>query len=144
MSANWAGKTGNIDFANENNIKDGKYIYSFRGGASGSMDRLDITGVTTWMAITYGSMAETFSTGSSYALSGFYIYIRKDATHRYFRFNICSLYMESLSTNLYPDSTAIIGDKIWVHNYQELGVTKLTWLYSLRNSGTELHRMLLY
>lgn len=144
MSANWAGKTGNIDFANENNIQDGKYIYSFKGGASGSMDRLDITGVTTWRAIAYGSMAETFSTGSSYALSGFYIYIRKDSTHRYFRFNICSLYMDSLSTNIYPDSTSVLGDKLWIHNYQELGVTKLTWLYSLRNSGTELHRMLLY
>ena len=144
MSANWAGKTGNIDFANENNIQDGKYIYSFKGGASGSMDRLDITGVTTWKTIVYGSMTETFNTGSSYVLSGFYIYIRKDSTHRYFRFNVCSLYMESLSTNLYPESTAVLGDKLWVHNYQELGVTKLTWLYSLRNSGIELHRILLF
>lgn len=144
MSANWAGKTNNIDFANESNIQDGKYIYSFRGNATGSIDRLDITGVTTWKAIVYGSMTETFNTGSSYALSGFYIYIRKDNTHRYFRFNVCSLYMESLSTNLYPDSTAVLGDKLWIHNYQELGVTKLTWLYSLRNSGIELHRILLF
>ena len=144
MSADWAGKTNNIDFANESNIQDGKYIYSFRGNGTGSIDMLDITGVTTWKAIVYGSMTETFNTGSSYALSGFYIYIRKDSTHRYFRFNVCSLYMESLSTNLYPDSTAVLGDKIWIHNYQELGVTKLTWLYSLRNSGIELHRILLF
>lgn len=27
--------------------------------------------------------------------------------------------------------------------YQEAGVEKLVWIYSLRNSGTEVHRMLI-
>lgn len=52
-------------------------------------------------------------------------------------------YMEPLTTNLYADGAALVGDKTWIWNYQEAGVTKLSYLYSLRNTGTELHRMAL-
>lgn len=42
MSANWAGKTGDANWANISDIKDGRYIYSFRGGGSSALDRLDL------------------------------------------------------------------------------------------------------
>ena len=51
--------------------------------------------------------------------------------------------MEPFTTNLYPDGTAVIGDKLWLKDYVESGVVKLSWVYSLRNTGTEVHRMLL-
>lgn len=51
--------------------------------------------------------------------------------------------MEALATNLYPDGAALLGDKMWLKTYMENGEEKLTWLYSLRNTGTELHRLLL-
>ena len=51
--------------------------------------------------------------------------------------------MEPLSTNLYPDGTALLGDKVWVKDYVESGVVKLSWVYSIRNTGTEVHRLLL-
>ena len=41
MSANWAGKTGDANWANVSDIKDGRYIYSFRGGGA-LLDRFDI------------------------------------------------------------------------------------------------------
>ena len=147
MSANWAGKTGDTNWANENDIKDGRYIYSFRAGATGTLDRFDIAGGTAgagaWQNIVYVSNGETFTSGSAYGLQGRYIYIRKDATHRYFKYSIRGNYMEPLSTNLYPDGAALVGDKLWLKAYKEAGVEKLVWLYSLRNSGTEVHRMLL-
>lgn len=146
MSANWVGKTGNAKYANESNIQDGKYIYSFRGGSA--LDRFDIAGGTAgagaWQNIVYIGLVESFNTGSAYALSGEYIYIRKDASHRYFKYSITGFSLTPVTSNLYPDGTAIVGDKLWIKNYQESGVTKLTWLYSLRNTGTELHRILLY
>jgi len=36
----------------------------------------------------------------------------------------------------------VLGDKVWVKNYDDAGVIK--WLYLLRNSGTELFRLPLY
>ena len=51
--------------------------------------------------------------------------------------------MEPLSTNLYPDGIAVLGDKMWLKDYVEGGVEKLSWVYSLRNAGTEVHRLLL-
>jgi hypothetical protein len=147
MSANWSGISGDINRYNESNIQDGRYIYSFRGG-SGTLDRFDIaggaSGAGAWLNIAYNGLMETFNTGSAYALSNEFIYIRKDATHRYFKFSITGSYIYPLTTNLYPDSTALVGDKIWIKNYTENGVVKLTWLYSLRNSATELHRILLF
>lgn len=42
MSANWAGKTGDANWALVTDIMDGRYIYSFRGGAGSLLDRFDI------------------------------------------------------------------------------------------------------
>jgi len=145
--ANWIQLTGDTNFDDESTGNAGKYIFSFRGGAGAILDRFDITGGTAgagaWAAITYINQSETFTTGSSYAAFGRYIICRKDATHRYFKYSVRGNYMEPLATNLYPDGAALLGDKTWVKNYMEGSAVKLTWLYSLRNTGTELHRMLL-
>ncbi len=143
MSANWAGKTSDVNWGIENAIIDGRYIYSFRGGGSNVLDRYDIA-ANSWGVVSYVNMAETFASGSSYGINGRYIYIRKDATNRFFKYDIIGNYLESLSVNLYPDGGAVVGDKLWISVYQEENVTKATWLYSLRNSGNELHRILLF
>lgn len=146
--ANWVGVTGDANWANESDIKDGRYIYSFRGGAGTLLDRFDIaggvSGAGAWSAITYINTAETFTTGSSYDVYGRYIIIRKDATNRFFKYSIRGNYLEPLSTNLYPDGAGLLGDKIWIKTYKESGVEKAAWLYSLMNTGTVLHRLLLF
>lgn len=146
-SANWVQLTSDPNFDDENVGSAGRYIYSFRGGASTLLDRFDIAGGTagagTWVNITYVNAVETFTTGSGYAGWGRYIICRKDATNRFFKYSIRGNYLEPLSTNIYPDGTAIIGDKIWVKNYTENDTVKLTWVYSLGNTTTLLHRLLL-
>jgi hypothetical protein len=146
--ANWTQLTGDTNFDDENTGFAGRYIFSFRGGATSTLDRFDIAGGTAgagaWAAITYVNNAETFTTGSSYAAWTRYIIIRKDATNRFFKYSVRGNYMESLSTNMYPDGAAILGDKLWIKNYVEGGIIKATWLYSLANTGTVLHRLLLY
>jgi hypothetical protein len=145
-SLNWVGKTGDANWALEADIKDGRYLYSVRGGASTVIDRYDIAGGTAgagaWLALTYPGATETFTTGSSADWSGRYIYIRKDATNRFFKFSVRGNYMEALATNLYADGAAVLGCKIWVKDYD--GTDTLKWLYSLRNTGTELHRLPLF
>lgn len=143
MTADWASKLADVNWADESNIKNGRFIYSFRGGGTATLDRYDIS-TNAWSNVVYIAPIEGFGTGTSSALSGNYIYLRKDATHRFFKYSLRGNYMEPLSTNLYPDSTAVLGNKMWIKHYTESGVIKLSWLYSIRNSGTELHRMLLY
>lgn len=142
MSANWIGQTGDSNFADETNIQDGRYIYSFRGGATGTLDRYDIA-LNTWSNIAYNGLMETFTTGSSYDPDTKYIYCKKDATNRYFRFNIVANFMEAWATNLYPDGAAVVGDKMWTKNYVENGVIKLKWIYTLLNTSNIIHRILI-
>lgn len=146
-SANWIGKSWNATWADESNIKDGRYIYSFRWGASSAMDRYDIAGGTAgagaWQNIPYIWAAETFTTWSGYDVQGGDIYIRKDATHRYFRYSTVGNNLYPFATNLYPDGTAVAWDKMFSARFTDWA-TNIDWLYSLRNSGTELHRIMIY
>ena len=146
--ANWVSKSWDSQWANESDIKDWRYIYSFRWGAAGTLDRFDIAGGTAWagawLNIAYVGIAEVFGAWSSYAVSGRYIYIRKDAVHRYFKFSVRGHYIEPLTTNLYPDGAAVAWDKLFVKAYNDGTSDVLFWLYSIRNTGTELHRLLLF
>lgn len=143
MSANWVPNTQAIGWDDENNIRNGRFIYSFRGNATSTLQRYDIA-LNTWADITYAGQIETFSTGSSYAVMDKYIYIRKEATGRMFKFSVSGNYLEPLTTTLYPEGTAALGDKMWGVKYVESGVVKLKWLYWLGNTNTITSRMLLF
>lgn len=143
MSGNWISSVDSFGWDDENNIRNGRYIYSFRGGGTGTLHRYDIA-LNAWTEITYVGLAETFTTGSSYAKLDRYIYIRKDSTGRMFKYSISGNYLEPITTTLYPESTAVIGDKMWGVKYVENGEMKLKWLYWLGNSNNILHRMLIF
>lgn len=143
MSSNWVSDSGEASWELETGILNGRYIYSFRGGATAELHRYDIA-ANTWATITTTpAMTETFTTGTSYALVGRYIYIRQNNIARMFKFSVTGNYLEPLTTTLYPESTAVLGDKMWAKKYLENGETKLTWLYWLQNTGAVLHRMLI-
>ena len=42
MTASAVGISGDVLWANESNIQNGRYLYSFRGGGSAALDRYDI------------------------------------------------------------------------------------------------------
>jgi len=144
MTANAIGITGDALWASESAILNGRYIYSLRGGATATIDRFDIAGGTAgagaWAAVTYIG-TETFTTGSSAFPMGEFLCIRKDATNRFFKYSVVDNAMRPLATNLYPDGAALLGHKIWVKNLED---SNTKWLYSLMNTGTVLHRVMLY
>ncbi len=143
MSGNWVPNVDSYGWDDESNIKNGRYIFSFRGSATGTLHRYDIA-LNTWLEIAYNNLTETFTTGSSYAMMDRYIYIRKETTGRMFKFSVSGNYLEPLTTTLYPESTAVLGDKMWGVKYVENGEVKLKWLYWLGNSTNILHRMLVF
>lgn len=143
MSANWVASISSTGWDDESNIRNGRYIYSFRGAATGTLHRYDIA-LNTWLEIAYTNLTETLTTGSSYTKMDRYIYIRKENTGRMFKFSISGNYLEPVTTTLYPESTAVLGDKMWGVKYVENNEVKLTWLYWLGNTNNILHRMLIY
>lgn len=66
-----------------------------------------------WSAITYKYAQETFSTWSSYDVLWDKIYIKKDATNRFFKYSAVDNAIYPFSTIPYTDWTALIWDKIW-------------------------------
>ena len=147
MGANWIAQATDTRYTTENTIQNGRYIYSFRGGATGNLDYFDIAGGTagagawTNLALAYGNAAATFTLGSSFATDTNYIYASKDATGRCFRYDVPNQTILPFNHLLYPDSTAIEGVKLWVKNYVDGGTT-LKWVYRWSNTGQQLLRCL--
>lgn len=143
MTANAIGVTGDALWASESAILNGRYIYSFRGGVA-TLDRFDIAGGTAgagaWAAVTYVG-TDTFGAGSSAFPMGEFLYIRKDATNRFFKYSVVDNAMRPFSTNMYTDGAAVLGHKIWVKN---LAGSDIKYLYSLMNTGTALHRIMIF
>ena len=140
MSWNWIGKTDNLIWWNENVLLDWRYIYSFRWGTS-VLDRYDIV-ANSWSAITYNYAQETFTTWSSYDVLGGKIYIRKDATNRFFYYDIAWNHIFPFTTLLQTDWAAILWDKMWTMRYTDW-TTNIDWVYSLANSWTTLNRVMI-
>lgn len=143
FSANWMNYATDPTWSIENTIINGRRIYSFRGGASANLDYYDIPS-NSWVnvATAYVPGIETFTTGTSADVDGSYIYLNKDATGRFFRFNTTTNIMLPWSTLLYPESTAVLGDKMWTKTIID-GDTSITWVYKMRNTGAELFRCMI-
>lgn len=152
MSADFIGKTGNATWALITNIQDGRYIYSFRGGATSTLDRLSLNGGTsgayTWQAVTYQPSLQTFTTGSGsdWDAKTPDIYIAKEGTtaipQRFYKFDVVKNTMIPITSDWYLGAAGILGNKIWIRNLSSANVVR--WLYSLQNTAQVLRRIMLF
>ncbi|CAB4141449.1 hypothetical protein UFOVP418_29 [uncultured Caudovirales phage] len=140
MSAHWVHSAAETDWSNESAIINGRYIYSFQGGATANLHRYDIAG-NTWATITYAPNAETFTTGTKYTLHGGLLYIQKDATGRWLQYDFARSEMFPWSTMLYTQGTALVGDTAFDVVYKD-GATEITYVYMLLNTSTILLRQM--
>jgi len=151
MTADFVGVTGNTGWADITNIKNGRYIYSFRGGTS-VLDRLNINGgtagVPTWEVITYQPSLTTFATGTGSDWAGGTpdIYIAKEGSaaipQRIYRYDVVGNTMEAVTADWYLGGAAVLGNKVWVKNLSSTGLVK--WLYVLQSTSTNLRRIMLF
>lgn len=140
MTADWIFDVQGSDWTDEPNVLNGRYIYSFRGAATSTLNRLDLT-TKRWETLNYHPMVETFTTGSGSDYAKNYIYIGKENSGRIFRFNIAENRLVPWSTCMYPNSTAVVGDKLWSKVYTDptTGET-LEWVYNLLHTSPILMR----
>ncbi len=149
MSADWVGETGDTNWADITDIKDGRYIYSLRGGTS-VLDRFDISGGTNgagaWLAVTYQPSLQTFATGDSTEWLGQYLYIAKEGTaaipQRFYKYDLIGNTVFPMTSDWYFGGAALLGNKIWIKNLSTAGTVK--WLYCLQSTSTNLRRIMIF
>ncbi len=139
-SAHWIDAQPEANWTAENAIINGQRIYSFRGGATGTLDYYD-TAANTWTSgVTYLRSQETFTTGTKYAYaSNGYLYVAKEATGRWFRYSPSANTLDAWSTDLYTQGAAVLGDTAFDITLTE-GATTIRWIYLLLNTSVVLRR----
>lgn len=149
-SANWVDSANGwnnetlINFNQAGTIfrQNGRYIYSFRGGASNVLDIYDIA-ANTWISnFLYGNQLETFTNGSHSCEANGIIYIQKEITGRFFAFDVANNILNPLSTNVTPQGAVMTGNRMFILQYKD-GATTVPFIYSLIHSTTILNRCLL-
>ena len=139
MSGHWVWEATDAAWTNESAILNGRYIYSFRGAAGAVLDRYDIA-LNTWAnALTYAPATEVFGAGTKYAYRSNAIYAQKDATGRWFRYNVVTGEQDGWSTMTYTQGAAVAGDTSFDVNYTD-GATKIDYVYMVLNTSTVMLR----
>jgi hypothetical protein len=141
MSGHWVFEVSDSAWTNESDIRNGRFIYSFRGTAGAVLDRYDIA-LNTWAsALTYAPSTEVFGGGSKYVYRKDYIYTQKDVTGRWFRYNVVTNEQEPFSTMTYTQGAAIGGDTAFDVHYKD-GSTEIDYIYMILNTSTVLLRVM--
>lgn len=141
MSAHWIWDVADSLWTDQNNIINGRRIYSFRGAGGAVLDYYDIAANTWVSGVSYAPAADTFTTGTKYAYHDDFLYIQKDATGRWFRYNFVTQEMDGWNTMLYPNGAALVGDTAFDAVYRD-GATHIEYMYMLLNSSTVMLRQM--
>lgn len=141
MSAHWVWGSTDSAWTNQNAIMNGRYIYSFQGGATAALHRYDIAG-NTWATITYSPATETFTTGTKYTYHDNYLFMQKDATGRWFRYSFVTSEMDGWTVMPYPNGAAVLGDTSFDITYFD-GATEIEYIYMLLNTSTVMLRQMI-
>lgn len=141
MSAHWVWDVADSVWNAENAIINGRRIYSFRGAGGAVLDYYDIAANTWVSGISYAPAADTFTTGTKYAYHDVFLYIHKDATGRWYRYNFVTQEMDGWNTMLYPNGAALVGDTAFDAVYRD-GATHIEYIYMLLNSSTVMLRQM--
>jgi hypothetical protein len=140
MGASWVWGATATGWTNESAILNGRYVYSFRGGGSTVVDRYDIA-FNLWAAITYSPATETFTTGTKYTYNGNFIYIQKEATGRWFRYDVTTSSQDGWNTMLYTQGAAVLGDTSFDVTYKD-GATEIVYVYMILNTSAVMLRQM--
>ena len=141
LGGHWIWGHSDNAWTSESAIINGKRIYSLRGGAGAVVDYYDIAANTWVSGITYAPATEVFGAGTTYAYNGDYLYVQKDATGRWFRFNFATSECEPWNTMTYTQGAAVVGDTTFDVTYTD-GATKIVYIYKVLNTSAVMLRQM--
>ena len=142
MSGHWIHSESNAAWTNESEIINGKRIYSFRGAGGAILDYYDIAANTWVSALTYSPAVETFTTGTKYVYLNDKIYIQKEATNRWFEFDIAEQNMMGWTAMMLVQGASVVGDTAFDATYYD-GATEINYVYMLLNTSSLMFRQMI-
>ena len=92
------------------------------------LDYYDIAANTWVSGVPYAPATETFTTGTKWVYADGYLYIAKEATGRWFRYDFAEQSMVGWSVNVYPSGAAILGDTAFDVVDPETGVRFIQYI----------------
>lgn len=140
-SGHWVWGATDSAWTNESAILNGRRLYSFRAGAGALLDYYDIASNTWVSGVTYAPATETFTTGTKWIYNSNFLYIQKDATGRWFRYNLVTAELDGWGTMLYPQGAALLGDTAFDVTYVD-GATSITYAYIILNTSAIMLRQM--
>ena len=140
MGGSWVHSVSAADWNNESAILNGRYIFSFRGNGGALLDRYDIA-LNTWAAISYAPAVETFTTGTKYAYNKGRLYLTKEATGRWFYYDVAENAMQPWGTMTYTQGAALVGDTAFDVTYKD-GSTEIDYIYMALNTSAVMLRQM--
>ena len=118
----------------------GNFLVVPRGGVTAQICRYDIT-TEKWRNLSTSPFFETLSTGTTYAYDGANrIYFQKDATNRFYYYDVVNNLIVPASTAPYSVSTAVTGNRMEIMQTAD----GLQYLYWQRASNSEWYRVLVF
>lgn len=141
MSGHWIWDVNDPAWTDEAVIQNGRYIYSLRGSASAVMDRYDIA-ANAWRVVAFAPAAETFTIGTKYVYNGNYLYIQKEATGRWLRYDFTTASMDGWSVMTYSQGVALLGDTAFDITYRD-GATEIVWIHMVLNTSQVMLRQMI-
>lgn len=126
----------------ENATLAGRYLYSFRGGATNALHVYDIS-ANSWATLVPSRWADTITTGTGWVNTGDSIFFQKDNTGRWFRYDVAYNDMNAITQDVYPQGTSVEGDKGFGVQFTDSAVT-VQFLYFILNGQIFMRRMLVF
>lgn len=140
FSGHWIYNVSASDWTNEGAIKNGRYIYSFRGTGA-ILDRYDIAANTWVSSLSYTPATENIF--GKWTYSGDALYAHLGVTGRFFRFDLASSVMSGWTQLLYPNGVSVTGDTVFSVQYRD-GATVIEYVYfTLNNSAVTMRQMVI-
>jgi hypothetical protein len=141
MSAHWVHSATDAAWTGENDIRNGRRIYSFRGGNTSLLDYYDIAANTWVNGVPYAPAGESHGTGTKWIYSGDFLYGQHLATGRWFRVNLVTSAQDGWSVMVYPQGAAVVGDTAFDATFID-GATRIDFLYIGLNTSTVMLRQM--
>jgi len=137
----WVNNATDSVWSNESVIINGRRIYSGRGAGQVFIDYYDIPSNAWTNDIIYSPKTETTATGAKSVYYNDWLYIQKEATGRWFRYNIPQGEYDGWTTMLYTQGSAVAGNTAFDIHYTD-GATTISYIYMLLNTSTVMLRQM--
>jgi hypothetical protein len=142
ITGDWVSGATDAEWTSEGAIRNGRRIYSFRGGGTATLDYYDIA-ANTWVNSVSYAPTVILSSGTKTAYIGDHLYIQINVTGRWVRLNFVTNEIEGWSVMTYPQGSANGYNTAFNVKYTD-GATRISYVYMiLNNSNVMLRQMVI-